>query len=414
MQDDNTSHINTISRRDFLRLGGSAFASAALAGLALPRHAWAEPVDTTSSIVILHTNDIHCAVGNRDADMPPIGYAAVANYLKSQRALYGESNVTLVDAGDHVQGAPIGTLSKGEYLIQIMNQTGYDLACPGNHEFDYGMTQFMTNVQLASASNFNYLCCNFYDKRTNTRMLTPYTIKDYTCAGTTYKVAFIGVATPATLTSASPKSFWDNDTDRNIVYTFCEDGTGDALAREVQACVDEVLAAGADYVVLLAHLGQTGAIDIWRSDVLAAKTSGIDIIIDGHSHEEYVQTIQNSAGNSVIITQTGTKLASLGQIIINPAAGTISASTPVYETTLLIPSTTQKEEDYFEPTDFEQDDDTQSFIDAKQDELSKITSQVIGTSRVDLRVLNDDGSWLVRAAETNAGNFCRQLFVLRH
>lgn len=395
----NASRTAGLTRRGFL-----ALTAASLAGLALPKRVWADTESAKDgAIVLLHTNDVHCAVGARGADMPPIGYAAVADYLKAQREVYGEGNVTLLDAGDHAQGSSMGTLTNGEYLISIMNETGYQLACPGNHEFDYGMTQFLTNASLASSS-FTYLCCNLYDKRTNTRVLDPYTIREYDCAGTTVRVGFVGATTPATLTSCAPKNFWDNTEDRNTIYYFCEDETGAALVDELQASVDAVREAGADYVVLLAHLGQTNVNNRWRSDVLASKLSGIDVIIDGHSHEEYVQTVTDATGRSVIITQTGTQLASLGQVVINPFAGTISASTSEFEATLLVPKAASA--GYFQQVDFSRDEEVQTFIDGKQNDLASITSRVIGTSEVLLRTITADGTaWAVRTQETNSGDF---------
>ena len=79
------------------------------------------------TIVILHTNDVHCAVDDN------IGYAGLAAYKKQLEARYGEDYVTLVDAGDAIQGGNMGTVSQGGYLVDIMNQVGYDLAVPGNH-----------------------------------------------------------------------------------------------------------------------------------------------------------------------------------------------------------------------------------------------------------------------------------------
>jgi 2',3'-cyclic-nucleotide 2'-phosphodiesterase (5'-nucleotidase family) len=81
-----------------------------------------------------------------------IGYAGLAA-LKAEMASDG-SYVTLVDCGDAIQGAPIGTLSKGSYIIDMMNQLGYDVAVPGNHEFDYGMERFL---ELAGKANFPYV-----------------------------------------------------------------------------------------------------------------------------------------------------------------------------------------------------------------------------------------------------------------
>ncbi|MEO2862209.1 metallophosphoesterase [Flavonifractor plautii] len=101
----------------------------------------------SGKIVILHTNDVHCGIDqakNDAGEVTNIGYAGVAAYKTAMEAAYGAENVTLVDAGDAIQGGPIGTLSKGAYIVEIMNQVGYDLAIPGNHEFDYGMDNFLT------------------------------------------------------------------------------------------------------------------------------------------------------------------------------------------------------------------------------------------------------------------------------
>ena len=84
----------------------------------------------------------------------------------------------------------------------------------------------------------------------------------------------------------------------------------------MQGAVDEARAAGAEFVVLLAHLGQTGQPSQWRSDTLVSRCEGINVVIDGHSHEEYVQIVQDRNGDDVVIAQTGTQFSSVGQIVI--------------------------------------------------------------------------------------------------
>ena len=304
-----------ITRRSFCTLS-----AVALASLALPaRRAFGDEAATAATatqpgaIVIVHTNDVHCAVDDN------LGYAKLVNYAKTMRSTYGADNVTLVDAGDAVQGKAMGTPTDGEYLVDIMNECGYDFAIPGNHEFDYGMAQFNT---LVARANAKYLSCNFTDLRTGNLMFDAYAMREYGTGADTKKVAFLGICTPESLTKSSPAHFQEGGTYR---YGFCEDDSGAKLYDAVQRAVDQARADGADYVVALAHLGQGGVTPRWTSAAVAANTSGIDVIIDGHSHELYVQTPLNKNGQPVLVTQTGTQLVGIGQVVINPATGTIAA-----------------------------------------------------------------------------------------
>ena len=297
-----------ITRRSFCTLS-----AVALASLALPaRRAFGDEAATAATatqpgaIVIVHTNDVHCAVDDN------LGYAKLVNYAKTMRSTYGADNVTLVDAGDAVQGKAMGTLTDGEYLVDIMNECGYDFAIPGNHEFDYGMAQFNT---LVARANAKYLSCNFTDLRTGNLMFDAYAMREYGTGADTKKVAFLGICTPESLTKSSPAHFQEGGTYR---YGFCEDDSGAKLYDAVQRAVDQARADGADYVVALAHLGQGGVTPRWTSAAVAANTSGIDVIIDGHSHELYVQTPLNKNGQPVLVTQTGTQLVGIGQVVINP------------------------------------------------------------------------------------------------
>lgn len=129
--------------------------------------AWAQEAGTVKGadqdIVVLYTNDVHCAIDEN------IGYGGLALYKKQM--MNQTPYVTLVDAGDAIQGAPVGTLSEGGYIIDIMNQTGYDVAVPGNHEFDYGMPSFL---ELAGKLNCGYYSCNFISTASGQSVFAPY------------------------------------------------------------------------------------------------------------------------------------------------------------------------------------------------------------------------------------------------
>ena len=382
-------HAHLITRRSFCTLS-----AVALASLALPaRRAFGDEAATAATatqpgaIVIVHTNDVHCAVDDN------LGYAKLVNYAKTMRSTYGADNVTLVDAGDAVQGKAMGTLTNGEYLVDIMNECGYDFAIPGNHEFDYGMTQFNT---LVARANAKYLSCNFTDLRTGNLMFDAYAMREYDTGADTKKVAFLGICTPESLTKSSPAHFQEGGTYR---YGFCEDDSGAKLYDAVQRAVDQARADGADYVVALAHLGQGGVTPRWTSAAVAANTSGIDVIIDGHSHELYVQTPLNKNGQPVLVTQTGTQLVGIGQVVINPATGTIAAYASDGTASII------KAWDGV-------DADTAAYIAGLQADLAKITGRVIGRSDVRLVALEDDDyTWAVRAHETNLGDFVADAYL---
>ena len=386
-----------ITRRSFCTLS-----AVALASLALPtRSAFADeamPAAADAPIVIVHTNDVHCAVDDN------LGYAKLVNYAKTMRSTYGADNVTLVDAGDAVQGKAMGTLTNGEYLIDVMNECGYDFAIPGNHEFDYGMTQFNT---LVARANAKYLSCNFTDLRTGNLMFDAYAMREYDTAVGKRKVAYLGICTPESLTKSSPAHFQEDGIYR---YGFCEDDSGTKLYDAVQSAVDQARADGADYVVALAHLGQDGVTPRWTSTSVAANTSGIDVVIDGHSHELYAQTPLNKNGEPVLVTQTGTQLVGIGQVVIDPANGTIAAYAS-NDTETVTASTTKGTASIVKAWDGI-DADTAAFIAGLQADLAKITERVIGRSDVRLVALEDDDyTWAVRAHETNLGDFVADAYL---
>lgn len=109
-----------------------------------------------ADLVVLHTNDVHCGVENQ------LGYAQLAQYKKDLMK-NPDDTVQLVDAGDAIQGEPLGSLTRGQAVIDIMNVAGYDFAIPGNHEFDYGVARLL---ELAPQLAGGYYSCNLVDLRT--------------------------------------------------------------------------------------------------------------------------------------------------------------------------------------------------------------------------------------------------------
>lgn len=349
----------------------------------------ADGAPEAGDIVILYTNDVHCGVDQAtagDGAVTNIGYAGVSAYYKEMEALVGEGYVTLVDAGDAVQGDAIGTLSHGRYLVDIMNQVGYDIFVPGNHEFDYGMERML---ELMENMDAKVISSNFTDLKSNKLVYEPYAIVTYGTGENATRVAFVGITSPESFTKSTPAYFQDDS--GKFIYGFREGADGQALYDAVQGAVDDAKAEGADYVVAVGHLGIDAQSAPWRSTDVIAKTDGIDVFIDGHSHSTVEgDVVKNKAGEDVILAQTGTKLAAIGQLVIE-ADGDI--------TTGLVTGYTG------------QDEDTAAFIaDIKKDFEDDLAAKV-GKTEVALTT-NDPatGKRIVRSSETNLGDLCADAY----
>lgn len=318
-------------------------------------------------IVILYTNDIHCAIDDNES------LAGLVQYKKD--VLSRTPYVALVDAGDAIQGSPIGKLSNGEAFVRLMNAVCYDFAVPGNHEFDYGMERFF---ELGDLLSCGYYSSNFLDAQ-GKAVLPAYKIMSFG----NKKVAFIGATTPQTLVSSTPIYFQDGN--GNYIYSFCEDKTGAKLYANLQESVNAVLDKGVDYVVLVAHLGMDEYENIWSSEAVAKNVSGIDIIIDGHSHDVNPATlVEGKNGRCVLITQTGTKLANIGQLTIS-SDGIISSK--------LINGLTAK------------DPAMEEVIDREKSAFEKILQQPLGETLVPLYVNDPEtGKRMTRNQECNMAN----------
>ena len=317
-------------------------------------------------ITILHTNDVHCDYEK---------YAKVATLHKSADLL--------VDAGDHVQGGVIGTLSKGEYIVDIMNYLKYDAAVPGNHEFDYGMDQFLHIAK--DLAKYPYISANFTGKDG-----TPYfdAYKMFEVKGV--KVAFVGVCTPETFTKSTPTYF--QDANGNYIFGFCEGNNGADLYKAVQSAIDAAKAAGADYVIGLGHLGIDEQSSPWMSKEVIANTTGFDAFIDGHSHSTFSETIKDKSGKEVVFEQTGTKLANVGKLTIK-TDGTIT-------------------HENVDLSAVEEDADAKAYIAGITEKFDALQKKVVAKTTVTLTTKGADGKRAVRSAETNLGDLCADAYRL--
>ena len=304
-----------ISRRSFLKTAGVTTAAAAVA-VGAPSASACFGKGKLPEITILYTNDVHTYIDHKS---PELTYASIAALKKS----YEEQgkNVLLVDAGDHIQGTAYGSMDDGATIIRLMNEAGYDLATPGNHEFDYGMDRAKAIMKEA---DFPYLSCNWVDLRTTLRVLP--SVKVFVRGGR--RIAFVGVTTPETFTKSTPAYFMDK-AQRKYIYDIQGGEDGKKLYDAVQKAIDKAKLL-ADVVIGLGHLGVDPSSSPWTSEEVITHTSGFDAFIDGHSHTVMEnKQVQDASGKAVTLTQTGSYFANVGEMTI-AADGTI--------TTKLIPT----------------------------------------------------------------------------
>ena len=303
-----------IPRRSFLKAAGVTAAAASMAiGAPAASACW---FGDKSDVTILYTNDVHTYI---DKQSPKLTYAAIADLKQSYQN--AGKDVLLVDAGDHVQGTAYGSMDEGASIIKLMNAAGYDVATPGNHEFDYGMDRAKAIMKEA---DFPYLSCNWVDLRTTLRVLP--SVKVFVRGGR--RIAFVGVTTPETFTKSTPAYFM-NKAQRKYIYDIQGGEDGKKLYDAVQKAIDKAKLL-ADVVIGLGHLGVDPSSSPWTSEEVIAHTSGFDAFIDGHSHTVMEnKQVQDASGKAVTLTQTGSYFANVGEMTI-AADGTI--------TTKLIPT----------------------------------------------------------------------------
>ena len=338
-------------------------------------------------VMILFTSDVHCGIESN------FGYAGLAMVRDAYKnAGY---HVLLVDNGDSIQGEPVGTMTTGEANIKLMNAVGYDIATMGNHEFDYGMDRFF---ELSKMANFPYISCNF--NKGGELQFAPYVIKEFDGV----KIAFVGITTPKTLTSSTPKYFQDEN--GNFIYGFFEDETGEGLYNAVQKAVDDARAEGASIVIAMAHLGNEAECSPYTYKDVIANTTGINALLDGHSHDTDHVEMRNKARETVLRQGCGTKLEGVGYLKIAAKNGAMKAGVMMWNN------------DDFNATQLYQlDTDVTKAVAEATETLNVKLAEVVAKTDVELTIndpvaVTEDGKAvrIIRNAETNLGDLCADAY----
>ena len=344
--------------------------------------------ESSDDIVIIHLNDVHCGINDT------IGYDGFVLYRRELEQKY--KYVLTVDVGDHVQGGTLGAISEGAAIIKIMNEVNFSVATLGNHEFDYGVE---TLNNLGQNITSRYICSNFCYKKNKTTVYQPYKVVE---AGNK-KIGFIGVVTPLTFSKTFLSTLRDEEGE--YLYDFLVSDGREELYNSTQKYIDELRNnESVDYVILLTHMGMD--IEEYTSNELLSKLTGVDAVLDGHTHLVYNKTSKDKDDKDIHISQTGTKLESIGQLIIKTDGSLITeiikeVPEPEENITGAAKVTRSKVERWV-------DENMTNFMNEVYDEYSDVINAVIGKLDNDLiiRPENTTDSHYIycRTRECTVGN----------
>lgn len=289
-----------MKRRNFLQQTGVVAAAALVSPSLISMKK--QPI----KLVILHTNDTHSNIDpfpkNHSKFPDKGGVSRRAKLVQTIREQ--EDHVLLLDAGDVFQGTPYFNKFKGVLEMKVMQEMGYDAMTLGNHDFDIGIEGFVNAKQHAT---FPIVNCNYNLDQTllKDQVSTSIILKK---AGRKIGITGVGIDLNGLVADSQTKG---------LVYN-------DPIAA-VQREVDVLRKKGCDLVICLSHLGYEYANDKVSDHVLAENTSGIDIIIGGHTHTflEKGVVIQNKESKSVVINQVGYGGLQLGRIEVEFDGGDI-------------------------------------------------------------------------------------------
>jgi 5'-nucleotidase len=238
-------------------------------------------------LTIIHFNDTHSHI-DPERSGKNAGHAGVietAAYIDQVRDEVGRKNVLLLHAGDFSQGSSYFTELNGDMEIDVLNSTGYDVVCLGNHEFDNGMEALARRLGNLDAE---VVCANYdFSATPLAGHVKPYTI----IKRGGLKIGVIGLlANVADVVDSRIAAQLQFLNPAEVTQKYAD------YLKNVKKC---------DLVICLSHLGFDG--EPYTDVELAAQTRNVDVIVGGHSHTKLKDKVveKNLDGDDVIIVQDG-------------------------------------------------------------------------------------------------------------
>ena len=253
-------------------------------------------------IVILHTNDTHSTiepVSKYSKVKEAAGKAGCVRRATMVKQLREQNpDILLFDSGDFSKGSTFYTMYKGDVEVGLMNIMGYDAATIGNHEFDFGLDNL---ARLARQAKFPIVCSNCDFTGTPCQDV----IKKY-CV-----VVRDGVRIGVFGLTPKIEGLVMKENIAGVKYIDPIQATKEMVSvlRDKERC---------DIVVCLSHLGWKLAPEYIDDQVLISSTTGIDIVLGGHSHTymKEMEWVDNAEGKSIPVDQNGKHGAFVGKITL--------------------------------------------------------------------------------------------------
>ena len=323
---DRPQDQRTVSRRQLLAGAVVGGAGAALFGATRADAAPAKH-ERRTRITVLGSTDTHGHVYNwdyyndreyDDAAHNDVGLAKIATLVQAMREERGRANTLTLDAGDTIQGTPLTYYyaaidpitapgAPKHPMAVAMNAIGYDAACLGNHEFNYGVPLLR---KFQSQLHHPLLGANALDWNTRRPAFDPFVIKKvrvHDCRthghrpgpSCVVRVGIVGFVTPGC-------AIWDKaNLDGKIAFN--------GIVEQAKTVIPQVKRAGADVVVVACHSGDDGSSSYgdalpWpenASSQLAEQVPDIDAILVGHAHLEIPMhtRVNQQTGKTVLLCE---------------------------------------------------------------------------------------------------------------
>jgi 2',3'-cyclic-nucleotide 2'-phosphodiesterase/3'-nucleotidase len=270
------------------------------------------------TISIIETTDVHGVILPYDfIEKGKLNFSMASSYTYIRKIRKEKDATFLLDDGDNLQGQPevyyynyIDTIQP-HFVSEVMNYMGYDAATVGNHDVETGHAVY---DRLVREDKFPLLAANAVDIETGKPYFKPYQILEKDGI----KIAVFGLVTPA-IPEWLPPQLYSGIEFKDMVET-------------AKKWMPVILNEKPDLVIGLFHSGWDRADAVLKhtdnlsengSAAVAYNVPGFDIIFTGHDHKAANEKFVNSAGDTVLILNGGSRSEKLAEADITFASGKI-------------------------------------------------------------------------------------------